>query len=146
MVREAVGNAMPVPRKKPKRSYHKLGPVIAIMDRMLEEDRKAPRKQRHTAHRIWQRLRTGVAGFEASERAVRQYVRRRKAELGWTGRETCVPQSHPWGEEGQVDWYEAWAELGGERTKLRGYKKNCVNGHRVKDNRTKERRWQLTQN
>jgi transposase len=118
MVREAVGNAMPVPRKKPKRSYHKLGSVIAIMDRMLEEDRKAPRKQRHTAHRIWQRLRSEVVGFEASERAVRQYVRRRKAEMGWTGRETCVPQSHPWGEEGQVDWYEAWAELGGERTKL----------------------------
>jgi transposase len=118
MVRGAVENAMPGLRKKPKRSYHKLGPVIPIINGVLEEDRKAPRKQRHTSHRIWQRLRTEVVGFEASERAVRQYVRRRKAELGWTGRQTCVPQSHPWGEEGQVDWYEAWAELGGERTKL----------------------------
>jgi hypothetical protein len=28
----------------------------------------------------------------------------------------------------------------------RGCKKNCVNGHRVKDNLNKEKRWQLTQN
>jgi hypothetical protein len=40
------------------------------------------------------------------------YVRERKRELGWSTRATCVPQSYA-GQEGQVDWYEAWAELGG---------------------------------
>jgi transposase len=31
---------------------------------------------------------------------------------------TCVPQSYAPAQEGQVDWYEAWAELGGEQIKL----------------------------
>jgi len=34
------------------------------------------------------------------------------------GGETFIPQSYRWGQEAQVDWYEAWAELGGERQKL----------------------------
>jgi len=33
-------------------------------------------------------------------------------------RETCVPQSYTWGVEAQVDWYEAYADLAGERVKL----------------------------
>jgi hypothetical protein len=49
---------------------------------------------------------------------VRQYVRERKRELGWSTRETCVPQSYAPGQEGQVDWYEAWAELNGAPVKL----------------------------
>jgi hypothetical protein len=42
----------------------------------------------------------------------------KEAELGLKGGETFVPQSYRWGQEAQVDWYEAWAELGGERQKL----------------------------
>jgi hypothetical protein len=49
---------------------------------------------------------------------VRQYVRERKAELGWSTRAICVPQSYQLGQEGQVDWYEAWAELNGEPVRL----------------------------
>ena len=49
---------------------------------------------------------------------MRRYVRERKRELGLKGGETFVPQSYRWGREGQVDWYEAWAELGGERQQL----------------------------
>ena len=49
---------------------------------------------------------------------MRQYVRERKAALGLLARETFVPQSYPWGSEAQVDWYEAVAELDGERVKL----------------------------
>ncbi len=33
-------------------------------------------------------------------------------------RETFVPQSYDWGQEAQVDWYESWAEMDGERVKL----------------------------
>jgi len=49
---------------------------------------------------------------------VRNHVRERKREMGLVLRETFVPQSYTWGQEAQVDWYEAWADLGGERTKL----------------------------
>src|SRR5208337_986993 len=51
-------------------------------------------------------------------RAVRQYVAQRKEALGLARRETFVPQSYDWGVEAQVDWYEAYADLDGERVKL----------------------------
>ena len=54
-----------------------------------------------------------------AESTVRRFVRKRKRELGLTGGgETFIPQSYRWGQEAQVDWYEAWAEMGGERQKL----------------------------
>ena len=91
---------------------------MPFIDAILEADRNAPRKQRHTAHRIWQRIVTEQPERQVSEVTVRQYVRERKRELGWSARATCVPQSYAPGQEGQVDWYEAWAELNGERVKL----------------------------
>jgi hypothetical protein len=37
---------------------------------------------------------------------------------GWSARVTCVPQDYALGQEGQVDWYEAWAELDGVQVPL----------------------------
>ena len=56
--------------------------------------------------------------MDVAERTVRQYVQRRKREMGVEAAEVFVPQSYGWGQEAQVDWYEAWADLGGERVKL----------------------------
>lgn len=75
--------------------------------------RNAPRKQRHTAHRIFERIRSELPERKVAEVTVRQYVRERKRESGWSTRATCVPQSDARDQEGQVDWYEAWTELGG---------------------------------
>jgi len=121
MVREAVRNAVPPPRKKTVRPHSKLKAAIPFIESILEEDRKSPRKQRHTAHRIWSRVKEKFPELAIGERMVRKYVRRRKQALGLDGRETCIPQSYAWGSEGQVDWYEAYADLGGERTKLQGF-------------------------
>lgn len=57
MVRQALGNAIPPARKIPARKKPQLEPVMDFIDEILRTDQQAPRKQRHTAHRIWQRIR-----------------------------------------------------------------------------------------
>jgi len=116
-VRKALASAVPAERKIPERERPKLAAAIPFIDAILEADRKAPRKQRHTAHRIWTRLRREMPEAEVAESTVRQYVRERKAALGLLGQETFVPQSYTWGGEAQVDWYEGWAEFDGESRK-----------------------------
>ena len=118
MVREALASAMPAERKTPTREKPKLTPVMDFIDAILEADRKAPRKQRHTAHRVWCRLRAERPEIDIAECTVRRYVRKRKLQLGQHGQETFVPQSYAWGQEGQVDWYDALAEIDGEETKI----------------------------
>ena len=118
LVREALTSAMPRPKKQPERKRPALGPAVGFIDRILGEDERARRKQRHTAHRVYTRIMAELPGCSVSEASVRRYVRKRKHELGLAKRETYVPQSYAWGVEAQVDWYEAWADLDGERRKV----------------------------
>jgi transposase len=117
LVREALAGAIPgAPAPKP-RARPKTGTIATFVDEILEADRKAPRKQRHTAHRIWLRIGAERPGCAVAESTVRRYVRERKRALGVLRRETCVPQQYAWGEEAQVDWYEADAVVdGGQQT------------------------------
>jgi transposase len=118
MVRQALAEAQPPERKPSGRKRPVLTPLVPFIDSILEADRQAPRKQRHTAHRIFQRILAEMPERKVAEVTIRQYVRGRKHELGWSTRATCVPQSYQPGQEAQVDWYEAWAELNGEQVPL----------------------------
>lgn len=90
----------------------KLGPLLAVIDAILEADRTGPVKQRHTAKRIFERLRD-EHGFGGGYTVVKDYVRLARAR----GRETFVPLSHPPG-HAQVDFGEAVGVIGGVRQKL----------------------------
>lgn len=82
MVREAIANAMPRLRKTPVRERPRLDPLIPFIDAILTSDLKAPRKQRHTARRIFNRIRAEFPNAEVAESTVREYVRERKLAVG----------------------------------------------------------------
>ena len=118
MVRQALSDAVPPARKSPERKKPRLEPVMGFINEVLEADRKAPRKQRHTSHRIYERIRMELPEHPIGESTVRRYVGGRKREMGLIRQEAFVPQSYAWGQEAQIDWYEAVADLDGERQKV----------------------------
>ncbi len=118
MVRQAIAAALPPVRRYTARVKPKMDAVSAFIDQVLDEDRRAPRKQRHTARRIYRRILTEIPDAGVAESTVRNHVRNRRRSMGLVQRETFVPQSYALGHEAQVDWYEAWADLGGERTRV----------------------------
>jgi transposase len=118
MVRQALQGALPPERKQPERQRPVLSPIMSFIDDVLATDQRMPRKQRHTARRIWRRLQAEMPDHPVAESTIRQYVRLRKKQMGLNGVAACVPQSYSPGQEAQVDWYESWAKLGGEQVRL----------------------------
>lgn len=105
-VRQALASATPPERRRPMRPCPKLTPEIkAFIDKILRSDRTAPKKQRHTARRIYERLRD-EKGSDVAESTVRAYVRRRRRELG-IGIQVFVPQHHVCGAQAEADFYTA---------------------------------------
>lgn len=101
-VRQALESAIPPPRKRTEREAPILTPSMRRqIDAWLEADKKAPRKQRHTARRIWLRLRAELE-FAGAESTVWRYVGRRRRELG-LGKAAFVPLVHLPGKEAEVD-------------------------------------------
>lgn len=92
--------------------YPVLGPYLTIIDRWLEEDKIQPRKQRHTAQRIFNRL-TEEHGYPGCASTVRKYVREAKLRLGLVQGKVFVPLEADPGLEAEVDWGQAHAEIDG---------------------------------
>jgi transposase len=116
-VRQALASALPPPRKTPTRDAPVLGPWKAIIRGWLEADQTAPRKQRHTGRRIWQRLREEY-GAAVAEPTVRAFVGQVRGELRGRLREVTIPQVHPPGAEAECDFGDCYVDLAGVRTRL----------------------------
>ena len=117
-VRQALVSPVPAAKRSPLgRPAPKLGAYRGLIDGWLEGDLVAPRKQRHTAKRIWSRL-VDEHGADVAETTVRDYVRQRKRVMGWPVGEVFVPQAQAPGFGAEVDWGEAQIDLAGVRTKV----------------------------
>nr|WP_282048430.1 IS21 family transposase [Sulfitobacter mediterraneus] len=103
---EPPGYRRTAPIKRPK-----LDPYVVQIDNWLAEDKTRPRKQRHTAKKIFERLRD-ECGFDGGYTIVKDYVRAQKR----SSREMFVPLSHPPG-HGQADFGEALVFIGGVEQK-----------------------------
>lgn len=88
----------------------KLDPFRHLIDEWLQADKLAPRKQRHTAKRVFKRLQEEVKGFNCSYRLVALYVAQKKKELQLKKKEGYLPLNHHPGEAqadfGFADFYE----------------------------------------
>lgn len=118
-VAAALESAWPKARKPPPKRGSRLDPYRDVIDGWLRDDLDAPRKQRHTAKRIFDRLldeheATGVVSYGM----VRDYVATRRREIRIeAGREpanTFIPQEHLPGREAEVDFGEVAIRLRGE--------------------------------
>jgi len=117
-VRQALASAVPPQRKAYRqRPRPAVDPYAAVIDEWLLADREVPRKQRHTARRIWQRL-VAEHGAVLAEVTVSRYVARRRAELDLDRTEVAVPQAHLPGAEAEVDFGEFHAQVAGALLKL----------------------------
>jgi transposase len=114
VIREVIAGTNPAPRgyrlQRP-RPRPVVGPVSQIVDAWLTADQDAPRKQRHTAKRIFDRL-VEEYGYPGQERAVREYVHdwkqaHRSDGIGY------LPLAHAPGAEAQCDWGEAIVRIAG---------------------------------
>ena len=97
-------------RKKPVKRP-KLGPWLGIIDQIVVDDQSQPKKQRHTAKRIWDRLKA-EHGFGGGYTVVKDYVRQARLRH----KEVFVPLAHPPG-DAQADFGEALVVIGGVEQK-----------------------------
>jgi transposase len=121
----ALAYAVPPPRRQLPPRVSVLDPAVGWIDEMLRADLSAPRKQRHTIRRVFERLVTEHGFTAASYTTVRGYVNRRRPQIAAQARgqalgvlDGMVPQEHEPGAEAEVDFCAVWIRLGGEPTEV----------------------------
>jgi transposase len=114
---------LPDPKPASEKKMHpKLDPYKPTIDRWLEEDKQVPRKQRHTARRVYNRLTKEVEGFDCSYRTVAYYYKHKHKELFSGSKDGFLPLEHHPGESqadfGAAEFYENGMKFTGKYLEL----------------------------
>ena len=88
-----------------RQHYRRLGEYLGTIEAILSEDEQAPRKQRHTAMRIFERLK--AQGYQGGYDAVRRYVAKRRRRE----RETFIPLVHDPGQRMEADFGQIYVDF-----------------------------------
>ena len=106
---------VPMYRRSLPRAAPRLGPYKARLEELLQENRRLPRKQRYTAHKLFELLQ--AEGYTGSESSIQAYgVRWRKAQKA---PKVFLPLEFEPGQDAQVDWGEAQVILAGVQQTVR---------------------------
>ena len=105
-------------RERTKQPFPVLGPYLETIDSWLKADRDVPKKQRHTARRIYNRL-VEEYDYPGGESTVRRYVSMAKIKLGLDRPGAFIPCDPEAGFEAEVDWGTATAVIGGMRQTIK---------------------------
>ena len=122
-VRQAIASAVPPSRQVyPARARPAIDPWREVIDGWLVADQDVPRKQRHTARRVWQRRvwqrLVAEHGASLAEVTVSRYLAARRIELGLIDCEVFVPQVDAPGAEAEVDFREFETGIAGTPVKV----------------------------
>jgi transposase len=114
-VREALKDANPTTYKRKKPPVKPVtGPFIAVIEQILNDDENRPRKQRHTAKRIYERLQD-EHHFTGAASTVRRVVRQLRPKI----QQAFLPLEFDPGADAQVDWGEADVIMAGRQVTVR---------------------------
>lgn len=113
LIRKAIAEAAPEGYRRTVPSNPAPDPIQTWIEETLRRDRTVPRKQRHTAKRIYDRL-VEEQGYAGGESTVRRQVVEARRRLGIGAPEVYVPLDHPPGRDAEVDWGDAVVKIGGE--------------------------------
>jgi len=109
----------PAPKPASERRFcPKLNPHKPTIDQWLVEDKQAPRKQRHTAKKVFRRLKKEVPGFDCSYRTIASYYAVKHKEIFSGAKMGFLPLEHRPGEAqvdfGTADFYENGTRVTGK--------------------------------
>ena len=111
-VRKVLSGQEPKYRRNKEVVCRVMDPVGMVVEQWLQADREAPKKQRHTSHRIYTRL-VEEHDFKGAESTVRRWSKEAKVRLGLKTAVAVVPLDPEAAREAEVDWGNAWVRIGG---------------------------------